>query len=78
MQSFIYDYLLFDLFVILQVIETLLFSTFVSWKAFFPLVRDDSNCTYTFITGELMPQIKEHNNLDSLRLRTVSQGHHHL
>ncbi|KAG7231071.1 hypothetical protein INR49_025101 [Caranx melampygus] len=33
------------------VIETLLFSTFVSWKAFFPLVRDDSNCTYTFITG---------------------------
>lgn len=36
----------------LQVIETLLFSTFVSWKAFYPLVRDDSNCTYTFITGE--------------------------
>lgn len=34
-----------------QVIETLLFSTFVSWKAFFPLVRDDTNCTYTFITG---------------------------
>ncbi|KAL6478966.1 hypothetical protein MHYP_G00123990 [Metynnis hypsauchen] len=33
------------------VIETLLFSTFVSWKAFFPLVRDDPNCTYTFITG---------------------------
>ncbi|XP_056138281.1 uncharacterized protein si:dkey-238o13.4 [Lampris incognitus] len=33
------------------VIETLLFSTFVSWKAFFPLVRDDSKCTYTFITG---------------------------
>ncbi|KAM8750593.1 uncharacterized protein AB9X84_012426 [Acanthopagrus schlegelii] len=33
------------------VIETLLFSTFVSWKTFFPLVRDDSNCTYTFITG---------------------------
>uniref|UniRef100_A0A3Q4GEZ1 Uncharacterized protein n=1 Tax=Neolamprologus brichardi TaxID=32507 RepID=A0A3Q4GEZ1_NEOBR len=33
------------------VIETLLFSTFVSWKAFYPLVRDDSNCTYTFITG---------------------------
>lgn len=33
------------------VIDTLLFSTFVSWKAFFPLVRDDSNCTYTFITG---------------------------
>ncbi|TWW76290.1 uncharacterized protein si:dkey-238o13.4 [Takifugu flavidus] len=33
------------------VIETLLFSTFVSWKVFFPLVRDDCNCTYTFITG---------------------------
>ncbi|XP_061776007.1 uncharacterized protein LOC133568226 [Nerophis ophidion] len=33
------------------VIESLLFSTFVSWKAFFPLVRDDSNCSYTFITG---------------------------
>ncbi|XP_034031458.1 uncharacterized protein si:dkey-238o13.4 [Thalassophryne amazonica] len=33
------------------VIETLLFSTFVSWKTFFPLVRDNSNCTYTFITG---------------------------
>uniref|UniRef100_A0A4W5MDP9 Si:dkey-238o13.4 n=1 Tax=Hucho hucho TaxID=62062 RepID=A0A4W5MDP9_9TELE len=33
------------------VIETLLFSTFVSWKVFFPLVRDDPNCTYTFITG---------------------------
>lgn len=35
----------------LQVIETLLFSTFVSWKAFFPLVRDEGDCTYTFITG---------------------------
>ncbi|KAM9807628.1 uncharacterized protein ACB057_005418 [Neosynchiropus ocellatus] len=33
------------------VLDTLLFSTFVSWKAFFPLVRDDCNCTYTFITG---------------------------
>ncbi|KAM4573673.1 uncharacterized protein PAE49_008430 [Odontesthes bonariensis] len=33
------------------VIETLLFCTFVSWKAFFPLVRDSSDCTYTFITG---------------------------
>ncbi|XP_062245169.1 uncharacterized protein si:dkey-238o13.4 isoform X1 [Platichthys flesus] len=33
------------------VMETLLFSTFVSWKTFFPLVRDDSTCTYTFITG---------------------------
>lgn len=35
-----------------QVIDTLLLSTFTSWKAFFPLVRDDSDCTYTFITGE--------------------------
>jgi len=35
-----------------QVIEALLLSTFVSWKAFFPLVRDDPKCTYTFITGE--------------------------
>ncbi|KAM4734660.1 uncharacterized protein FYW61_007705 [Anableps anableps] len=33
------------------VIETLLFSTFVSWKAFFPLVRDNPDCSYTFITG---------------------------
>uniref|UniRef100_A0A8D3BJD2 Peroxisomal trans-2-enoyl-CoA reductase n=1 Tax=Scophthalmus maximus TaxID=52904 RepID=A0A8D3BJD2_SCOMX len=33
------------------VMETLLFSTFVSWKTFFPLVRDDSSCTYTFVTG---------------------------
>ncbi|XP_077371649.1 uncharacterized protein LOC144015493 [Festucalex cinctus] len=33
------------------VIESLLFSTFVSWKAFFPLVREDSKCSYTFITG---------------------------
>lgn len=33
------------------VIDCLLFSIFVSWKAFFPLVRDDPNCTYTFITG---------------------------
>uniref|UniRef100_H3CTV3 Uncharacterized protein n=1 Tax=Tetraodon nigroviridis TaxID=99883 RepID=H3CTV3_TETNG len=33
------------------VMETLLFSTFVSWKVFFPLVRDDCSCTYTFITG---------------------------
>ncbi|XP_077424367.1 uncharacterized protein LOC144053612 [Vanacampus margaritifer] len=33
------------------VIESLLFSTFVSWKAFFPLVRDDAKCSYTFITG---------------------------
>lgn len=33
------------------VIDCLVFSTFVSWKAFFPLVSDDPNCTYTFITG---------------------------
>ncbi|XP_063053745.1 uncharacterized protein si:dkey-238o13.4 [Engraulis encrasicolus] len=33
------------------VIETLLLSTFSSWKAFFPLVKEDSDCTYTFITG---------------------------
>ncbi|KAM6946384.1 rhamnolipids biosynthesis 3-oxoacyl-[acyl-carrier-protein] reductase [Aplochiton taeniatus] len=33
------------------VMDALLFSTFVSWKVFFPLVREDSNCTYTFITG---------------------------
>ncbi|KAJ8281231.1 hypothetical protein GJAV_G00065080 [Gymnothorax javanicus] len=33
------------------VLETLTLSTFVSWKAFFPLVRDDPSCTYTFITG---------------------------
>lgn len=33
------------------VIDCLLFSTFVSWKAFFPLVRDDPSCSYTFITG---------------------------
>ncbi|XP_029010114.1 uncharacterized protein si:dkey-238o13.4 [Betta splendens] len=33
------------------VIETLLFSTFVSWKTFFPLVRDRSDGSYTFITG---------------------------
>ncbi|CAL1595126.1 unnamed protein product [Knipowitschia caucasica] len=33
------------------VIDCLLYSTFVSWKVFFPLVRDDSSCTYTFITG---------------------------
>lgn len=33
------------------VIDSLLYSTFVSWKAFFPLVRDNPNSTYTFITG---------------------------
>ncbi|PWA22140.1 hypothetical protein CCH79_00020162 [Gambusia affinis] len=35
----------------LQVLDALLFSTFVSWKTFFPLVRDDPSCSYTFITG---------------------------
>ncbi|XP_064168790.1 uncharacterized protein LOC135241931 [Anguilla rostrata] len=33
------------------VLETLVLSTFVSWKAFFPLVRDNPSSTYTFITG---------------------------
>ncbi|XP_018594925.1 uncharacterized protein LOC108926615 [Scleropages formosus] len=33
------------------VLETLLLSTFVSWKVFFPLVRDNPRCTYTFVTG---------------------------
>ncbi|XP_044126452.1 uncharacterized protein LOC122920788 isoform X1 [Bufo gargarizans] len=33
------------------VLDTLLLSTFTSWKAFFPLVKDDPNGTYTFITG---------------------------
>lgn len=49
---FLSDSFVFHLLSPLQVIETLLFCTFVSWKAFFPLVRDDSNCTYTFITGD--------------------------
>lgn len=34
-----------------QVLETLLLSTFTSWKAFFPLVKDSASGTYTFITG---------------------------
>ncbi|XP_075045167.1 uncharacterized protein LOC142104413 [Mixophyes fleayi] len=34
-----------------KVLETLLLSTFTSWKAFFPLVKDNPNGTYTFITG---------------------------
>ncbi|KAJ8248854.1 hypothetical protein GJAV_G00228460 [Gymnothorax javanicus] len=33
------------------VLETLVLSTFVSWKAFFPLVRDNPSSSYTFITG---------------------------
>lgn len=43
-----------------QVIETLLFSTFVSWKAFFPLVKDDPNCTYTLITGKSLFALQKH------------------
>ncbi|XP_039619384.1 uncharacterized protein si:dkey-238o13.4 [Polypterus senegalus] len=34
-----------------HVLETLLLCTFTSWKAFFPLVKDNPNGTYTFITG---------------------------
>ncbi|XP_077307079.1 L-fucose dehydrogenase-like [Lithobates pipiens] len=34
-----------------RVLDTLLLSTFTSWKSFFPLVKDDPNGTYTFITG---------------------------
>ncbi|XP_060693989.1 uncharacterized protein si:dkey-238o13.4 [Hemiscyllium ocellatum] len=34
-----------------RVLNTLLISTFTSWKAFFPLVKDDHNGSYTFITG---------------------------
>ncbi|XP_053126463.1 uncharacterized protein LOC128334159 [Hemicordylus capensis] len=34
-----------------RVLDTLLLSTFTSWKAFFPLVKDNPNGTYTFITG---------------------------
>ncbi|GCB62652.1 hypothetical protein scyTo_0013091 [Scyliorhinus torazame] len=34
-----------------KVLNTLVFSTFTSWKAFFPLVKDDCNRSYTFITG---------------------------
>ncbi|KAM4722239.1 uncharacterized protein WCC33_008475 [Rhinophrynus dorsalis] len=34
-----------------RVLDTLLLSTFTAWKAFFPLVKDDPNGTYTFITG---------------------------
>ncbi|XP_066570005.1 17-beta-hydroxysteroid dehydrogenase 14 [Amia ocellicauda] len=34
-----------------RVLETLVLSTFTSWKAFFPLVKDCSSGTYTFITG---------------------------
>ncbi|XP_063802314.1 uncharacterized protein LOC134970249 [Pseudophryne corroboree] len=34
-----------------RVLETLLLSTFTSWKAFFPLVKDNPSGTYTFITG---------------------------
>ncbi|KAM9301537.1 uncharacterized protein PAF06_014736 [Gastrophryne carolinensis] len=34
-----------------RVLDILLLSTFTSWKAFFPLVKDNPNSTYTFITG---------------------------
>ncbi|XP_015262205.1 PREDICTED: uncharacterized protein LOC107106546 [Gekko japonicus] len=34
-----------------RVLDTLLLSTFTSWKAFFPLVRDDPSGSYTLITG---------------------------
>uniref|UniRef100_W5M540 Uncharacterized protein n=1 Tax=Lepisosteus oculatus TaxID=7918 RepID=W5M540_LEPOC len=34
-----------------RVLETLVLSTFTSWKAFFPLVKDSPSGTYTFITG---------------------------
>ncbi|XP_065272509.1 uncharacterized protein LOC135888684 [Emys orbicularis] len=33
------------------VLETLLLSTFTSWKAFFPLVQENPSGSYTFITG---------------------------
>lgn len=47
-----YIYIIFTVRLTLQVMETLLYSTFVSWKVFFPLVRDNSSCTYTLITGD--------------------------
>ncbi|XP_028930500.1 uncharacterized protein LOC100681638 [Ornithorhynchus anatinus] len=34
-----------------KVLETLLLSTFTSWKVFFPLVKDNPEGSYTFITG---------------------------
>uniref|UniRef100_A0A8D0BJF7 Uncharacterized protein n=1 Tax=Salvator merianae TaxID=96440 RepID=A0A8D0BJF7_SALMN len=34
-----------------RVLDTLLLSTFTAWKAFFPLVKDNPNGSYTFITG---------------------------
>lgn len=34
-----------------QVLDTLLLSTFTAWKAFFPLVQDSAEGSYTFITG---------------------------
>lgn len=46
-------------------IDTLLFSTFVSWKTFFPLVRDDPACTYTFITGEFVHHHHQHTDRHS-------------
>ncbi|XP_068117593.1 uncharacterized protein [Hyperolius riggenbachi] len=34
-----------------RVLDTLLLSTFTAWKAFFPLVKDNPDGTFTFITG---------------------------
>ncbi|XP_059569972.1 uncharacterized protein LOC132243617 [Alligator mississippiensis] len=34
-----------------RVLDTLLLSTFTAWKAFFPLVQDSAEGSYTFITG---------------------------
>ncbi|XP_020643980.1 uncharacterized protein LOC110076291 isoform X2 [Pogona vitticeps] len=34
-----------------RVLDTLLLSTFTAWKAFFPLVKDNPDGSYTFITG---------------------------
>ncbi|XP_078526215.1 uncharacterized protein LOC144798950 [Lissotriton helveticus] len=34
-----------------RVLDTLVLSTFTSWKSFFPLVKDNPNGSYTFITG---------------------------
>nr|XP_060644441.1 uncharacterized protein LOC132783328 [Anolis sagrei ordinatus] len=34
-----------------RVLDTLLLSTFTAWKAFFPLVKDNPEGSYTFITG---------------------------
>lgn len=59
---------------ILQVMETLLFSTFVSWKAFFPLVRDRSDASYTFITGT-SSAVCSHVTLSSQNRQVFSSCH---